>query len=87
LLNQILSAVPWPLPVRPSLDNLADPAMRRLVATALMVLGFAVLLLSLAGMLRQGRVVAVLAALGLVFYGAPSLGLVFVPATPASYRP
>jgi mono/diheme cytochrome c family protein len=60
--------------------------MRRDVATALMILGLAVLLLTLAGMLRRGGVVAVLTALGLVFYQAPALGLLLVPATPASYR-
>jgi len=87
LLNTIFSTVPWPFSVRPSVDNLADPAMRRTVATALSELGFAVLLLTSTSVLRRARLVAVLAALPLVFTQVPSLFLLLVPATPASYRP
>jgi mono/diheme cytochrome c family protein len=85
LLSSILSAVPWPLPVRPSLDNLADPEQRSLVATALSELGFAFLVLSIAGLVRRGRLVAVLVALPLMFMQGPSLSLLLVPATPASF--
>lgn len=60
--------------------------MRRLVATALMQLGLGVLLLSFSLVVRRGRVVAVLAALPLLFLQGPSLALLLVEATPASYR-
>jgi mono/diheme cytochrome c family protein len=85
--SAILSAVPWPFPVRPSLDNLADPETRRLVATALSELGVAVLLLVIAVTVRRARIVAVLVALPLVFTQCPSLALLLAPATPTSYRP
>lgn len=85
LLGQIFSVVPWPFPVRPSLVQLADPGSRRIVATALTELGCAVLLLSIAAMLRRARVVAALVALVLAFARLPSLALLLVPATPASY--
>jgi mono/diheme cytochrome c family protein len=85
-LTAIFSAVPWPFSVRPSVTNLADPEMRRLVATALSELGFAVLLLAITTLMRRGRIVAVLVALPLVFTQAPSLALLLVPATPASYH-
>lgn len=86
-LNPILSAVPWPLPVRPSLDNLANPEMRRLVATALSELGFAVLMITITAMLRRARIAAVLVVLPLVFMQVPSLSLLLVPATPTTYHP
>jgi mono/diheme cytochrome c family protein len=85
-LSNLLAAVPWPFPVRPSLENLADPEMRRMVATALLQLGLGVLLLSFSLVVRRGRVVAVLAALPLLFMQGPSLALLLVEATPASYR-
>jgi mono/diheme cytochrome c family protein len=85
--NAILSTVPWPFSVRPSLENLADPEMRRLVATALSELGFAVLLLAITTLLRRGRIVAVLVVLPLVLTQIPSLALLLVPATPTSYHP
>jgi hypothetical protein len=40
-LGSVLSAVPWRFPVRPSLANLADLELRRLVAVALLEPGFA----------------------------------------------
>src|SRR5579859_4339402 len=83
----LLATAPWPLSVRPSFANLADPEMRRLVATALSELGFAVLLLALTTVIRRGRIVAVLVALPLLFIQAPSLALLLVPATPTSYHP
>ena len=61
--------------------------MRRLVATALSELGFAVLLLAITNLIRRARIVAVLVALPLIFTQGPSLALLLVPATPASYRP
>src|SRR5580704_12456697 len=85
-LSAILSTVPWPLSVRPSLDNLADPEMRRLVATALSELGFALLLVASTTLIRRVRVVAVLVALPLMFTQVPSLALLLVPATPTSYH-
>jgi mono/diheme cytochrome c family protein len=85
-LSAILSTVPWPLSVRPSLVNLADPQMRRLVATALSELGFALLLVAITTLIRRARVVAVLVALPLVFTQVPSLALLLVPATPTSYH-
>jgi mono/diheme cytochrome c family protein len=85
-LSAILSTTPWPLSVRPGLANLADPEMRRLVATALSELGFALLLVATAALMRRARVVAVLVALPLVFTQAPSLALLLVPATPTSYH-
>ena len=85
-LSSVLSAVPWPFPVRPSLDNLADPELRRLVAMALLAFGFAILFLTIAFTVRRARIAAVLAALVLAFLQAPSLGLLFVPATPTSFR-
>jgi mono/diheme cytochrome c family protein len=85
-LNQVLATVPWPFSVRPSTENLADPEMRRLVATALSELGFAVLLLAMTALLRRARIVAVLVALPLAFSQSPSLLLLLVPATPASYQ-
>jgi mono/diheme cytochrome c family protein len=86
-LNAILSTAPWPFAVRPSIENLADPEMRRVVATALSELGFAMLLLAITTLLRQARIVAVLVALPLVFTQIPSLALLLVPATPTSYHP
>jgi mono/diheme cytochrome c family protein len=85
-LSGTLSTVPWPLSVRPSLENLADPEMRRLVATALSELGFALLLVATTTLVRRARIVAVLVALPLVFTQGPSLALLLVPATPASYQ-
>ena len=61
--------------------------MRRLVALALTELGLAVLLVSITVMLRRGRLVAVLVALPLAFMQGPSLSLLLVSATPASYHP
>jgi mono/diheme cytochrome c family protein len=85
-LSAILSTVPWPLSVRPSLDNLADPEMRRLVATALSELGFALSLVAITTLIRRARVVAALVALPLIFTQVPSLALLLVPATPTSYH-
>jgi mono/diheme cytochrome c family protein len=68
------------------LENVADPEIRRLVGIALLQLGLAVLLLSFSLVVRRGRVVAVLAALPLLFLQGPSLTLLLVQATPASYR-
>jgi mono/diheme cytochrome c family protein len=81
-----LTTVPWPFPVRPSLENLGDPEMRRMVATALLQLGLGVMLLSFSLVVRRGRLVAVLAALPLLFMQGPSLALLLVEATPSSYR-
>lgn len=86
-LTAILSTTPWPFPVRPSLVNLADPEMRRLVANALSELGFALLLVAVTTLIRRGRIVAVLVALPLLFTQVPSLALLLVPATPTSYHP
>jgi mono/diheme cytochrome c family protein len=85
-LSNALATMPWPFSVRPSLENLADPEMRRLVATALMQLGLGVMLLSISLVVRRGRIVAVLAALPLLFLQGPSLGLLLVEATPTSYH-
>src|ERR1017187_894352 len=85
-LSAILASLPWPLSVRPSLANLADPEMRRLVATALSELGFALLLVAVTALIRRARVVAVLVALPLVFTQVPTLALLLVPATPTSYH-
>jgi mono/diheme cytochrome c family protein len=87
LLSTLFSELPWPLPVRPSLENLADPEARHTVATALSQLGLAVLLLTIAAVVRRGRVVAVLAALTLIVLQLPSLDLLLVAAYPTSYRP
>jgi mono/diheme cytochrome c family protein len=46
-----------------------------------------VLLLAITTLIRRARVVAVLVALPLVFTQVPSLALLLVPATPASYHP
>jgi mono/diheme cytochrome c family protein len=86
-LATILATLPWPFSVRPSLANLADSELRRLVATALSELGLAALLLAITALIRRGRIVAVLVALPLVFTQLPSLALLLVPATPASYHP
>jgi mono/diheme cytochrome c family protein len=86
-LTAIFSTTPWPLSVRPSTQNLADPEMRRLVAIALSELGFAVLLLAITTLIRRARIVAVLVALPLGFKQVPSLALLLVPATPTSYHP
>ena len=80
-LSAILSTALWPFSVRPSLANLADPEMRRLVATALSELGFALLLVAITTLMRRARVVAMLVALPLVFTQVPSLALLLVPAT------
>jgi mono/diheme cytochrome c family protein len=85
-LSAILSTALWPFSVRPSLANLADPEMRRLVATALSELGFALLLVAITTLMRRARVVAMLVALPLVFTQVPSLALLLVPATPTSYH-
>jgi mono/diheme cytochrome c family protein len=85
-LTFLFSAVPWPLPVRPALDNLADPDARRAIASALSQLGLAVLLLSIAAVVRRGRVVAVLVATTLIVLQLPSLDLLLVEAYPTSYR-
>jgi mono/diheme cytochrome c family protein len=87
VLNALVTAVPWPFPVRPSLDNLTDPEVRSMVATSLIQLGLAVLLVTISGVARRGRVVAALAALALVFSQTPTLGLLLVEAYPTSYRP
>jgi mono/diheme cytochrome c family protein len=85
-LTTFLSSVPWPLPVRPSLDNLAAPEVRNLVAVALWEFGLAVLLLSICTVARRGRVVAAVVALTVLFLQGPSLGLLLVAATPTSYH-
>jgi mono/diheme cytochrome c family protein len=84
-LTNILSTVSWPLPIRPSLDNLAVPEVRATVATALMQLGLAALLISLAIMVRRGRVVVLLAAGTLIALRLPSLDLLLVDAYPTSF--
>jgi len=86
-LYPVLSAIPWPLPVRPSVDVLTDPETRRLIATALLELGLAFLLLSISAWFGRGRIVAAAVALPLMVLRVPSLGLLLVPATPASFRP
>jgi mono/diheme cytochrome c family protein len=87
IVSTLLSSVSWPFPVRPSLENLADPEARRLIATAFTQLGFAVLLLTIGSVVRRMRLVAFLAALPLFFIQGPSLALLLVDATPTSYRP
>jgi mono/diheme cytochrome c family protein len=85
-LTKLLSTVPWPFPVRPSFENLADPQARHLLAVALSLLGLAALVVTISIVARRGRVVAVLVALTVLFLRGPSLSLLFVSATPASYR-
>jgi mono/diheme cytochrome c family protein len=87
LLTTLFSELPWPLPVRPSVENLADPESRHTVATALSQLGLAVLLLTIATVVRRGRIVAMLAAFTLIVLQLPSLDLLLVAAYPTSYRP
>jgi mono/diheme cytochrome c family protein len=87
LLTSWFSVVPWPFPVRPSLDNLADPEARDAVATALCLLGLAVLLLTIAAVVRRGRVVAILVAFTLIVRQLPSLVLLLVAAYPTTFRP
>jgi mono/diheme cytochrome c family protein len=87
VLTTFLSSVPWPLPVRPSLDNLTDPEVRHLIAVALSEFGLAVLLLSICAVVHRGRLVAVVVALTVLFLQGPSLALLTVAATPTSYRP
>ena len=82
-----LSAAPWPFPVRPSLENLADPEVRHTLAVALSELGLAALLVTIGVVTRRGRVVTVLVALTIGFLQGPSLGLLLVEATPTSYSP
>jgi mono/diheme cytochrome c family protein len=86
LLSILTSAVPWPFPARPSLENLADPEARQAVAIALLQLGLAALLLAIAAVIRRGRIVPVLVALTLIVLQAPSLELLLVDAYPTSYR-
>jgi mono/diheme cytochrome c family protein len=85
-LSTLASAVPWPLPVRPSLENLSDPDVRQVLAVTFSELGLAVLLLTIAFVARRGLIVAILVAMTVVFLQGPNLGLLFVDATPASYR-
>jgi mono/diheme cytochrome c family protein len=85
-LNALASAVPWPLPVRPTLENLSDPDVRAVLAVTFSELGLAVLLLTIAFVARRGLIVAALVAMTVVFLQGPNLGLLFVDATPASYR-
>lgn len=75
----------WPFPWRPSLKLFAEPELAwelgwALAATAA---GGAALGLGLAW--RRGRWPALLAGLALLWLGAPSLGLLLVPAWPTSY--
>jgi mono/diheme cytochrome c family protein len=86
-LTTVLSSVPWPFPVRPSLENLADPEMRHSLAVALSQLGLAVLLVTIGIVARRGRIVVVLVALTVFFLQGPSLSLLLIAATPTSYRP
>ncbi len=85
-LTSLLAAVPWPFPLRPSLEVLGNPEPRRLVAITLVALGCAVLLLTIAFTVRRARIVAVLAMVGVLIVWGPSLRLLLVPATPTSYR-
>jgi mono/diheme cytochrome c family protein len=85
-LNGLASAVPWPLPRRPSLENLGDPEVRQVLAVTVSEFGLAVLLLTIAFVARRGLIVAMLVALTVVFLQGPNLGLLFVEATPTSYR-
>jgi mono/diheme cytochrome c family protein len=87
MLTALAASVPWPFPVRPSLVNLADPEARSMVASALIQLGLAVLLLTIGAVARRGRVVAVLAGLVLVIVQVPAMGLLLVEAYPTSYWP
>jgi mono/diheme cytochrome c family protein len=86
LLNSLLSAVPWPFPVRPSLDNMSDPETRHAIATALSLVGLSVLLVTVAMVMRRGRIIAVVLALTLIVLQLPSLDLLLVAAYPTSYR-
>ena len=86
-LTVLVSGMPWPFTVRPSLENLADPDLRHLIAVALLELGLAALLLTIAVVVRRGKIVPVLLALPLFFMQGPSLSLLLVEATPTSFRP
>ncbi len=85
-MGSALSAIPWPFSVRPSLENLADPNIRHVVAASISEVGFAILLLSIAVLVGRARVVATLIALPLIFMNLTTFTLFLVPATPTSYH-
>jgi len=86
-LNSLASTVPWPFPLRPSLENLADPEVRHVLAVTLSAMGLAMLLLNISVMARRGVVVMALIAATVFVLRGPNLELLLVDATPASYRP
>lgn len=75
----------WPLALRPSLAALEDLDARRETALALLAFGGGLGLMAVSWIARRGRVVALLAAVPLIAWQAPSLGLLLVEAYPTSY--
>jgi mono/diheme cytochrome c family protein len=85
-LNALAVAVPWPLPVRPSTENLLDPGARQILGICFAAFGLAVLLVTMAFVARRGMIFAGLVAVIVVVVQGHNLGLLLVDATPASYR-
>ena len=75
----------WPFTWRPSLEALADPDLRQEVAVALLAVGAGLAAVALGCIARRFRVAALLLAVPLIVWQAPSLGLLLVEAYPTSY--
>lgn len=66
---------------------MADPEARHAIAVALSLVGLAILLVTIAMVMRRGRIVAMVVALILIVPRLPALDLLLVAAYPTSYRP
>jgi mono/diheme cytochrome c family protein len=75
----------WPFPWRPSLAVMTEPELRREVVISACLVGACLAVVAASLVWRRGRAVAVLLALGVIAWQAPSLGLLVVDAYPTSF--
>jgi mono/diheme cytochrome c family protein len=83
----LTQTIPWPFPLRPSLEALSDPGVRLTIGGILLALGVCVLLLTLAIRTGRSRLPATLLLASAAGIGIPLSGQLWVKATPTSYRP
>jgi len=76
----------WPFPWRFSAAALDDPDLRNEVSLALLATGAAIGAVAVAAIARRGALIALLLAVPLLVWQAPSLTLLLVDAYPTSFR-
>ena len=75
----------WPFPWRLSLAAMQDPDLRNEVSIAFLAVGIGLGTVALAVILRRARILALLLAVPLIVWQAPSLTLLLVEAYPTSF--